>query len=144
MLKKLVTVLLMLVLILSTAYAAPLPEGSDDIPIEPQYTHISSISTSFGIDGSIASCYGDGESRYSDTITTVKFTLQRRPIGGTSWSSVCSWSDTQQGRNTAYVDRERYIVRGYDYRVYVQCTISDAEGVILETAGKYSSIVSHI
>lgn len=53
------------------------------------------------------------------------------------------WGATASGTATARVNQERAVSSGYDYRVFVKCTIKDADGAILETGSAYSNIVSY-
>jgi len=73
----------------------------------------------------------------------VKVTLQRRGTGTSTWAAVCSWSETQPGKTTAYVDEEESVSRGYDYRIYVKCTIKDSDDAVLESSGLYSRIIEY-
>lgn len=108
-----------------------------------KYVQVNHIHASLSIDNGIAKCYGKGQSRYTDTETVVKVTLQRRAIGTEKWSSICSWSGSELGRKVAEINEKKAINSGYDYRVYVSCTIRDSEGVIKETAGRYSLTISY-
>lgn len=108
-----------------------------------KYVQVNCIYASLSIDNGTAKCYGKGQGRYTDTETVVKVTLQRRAIGTEKWSSICSWSGSELGRKVAEINEKKAINSGYDYRVYVSCTIRDSEGVIKETAGKYSTTISY-
>lgn len=143
MLKKFVAVVLALSLSWLMPLAISIAEAGTRSHELMRYTHIAEISGSFDIESGIAECYGTGRSRYDDTTTTVKVTLQKRTIGTSQWSAVCSWSDTQSGRTVACVDEERSVSKGYDYRIYVKCTIKNSEGSVLETSGLYSRIISY-
>lgn len=143
MLKKLVAVVLVLSLTLLIPLTTSLAETAAKSTEQLRYTHIASISGTFDIESGKAECYGTGRSRYTDTTTTVKITLQRRATGASTWSAVCSWSDTQSGRTYACVDQEKSVSKGYDYRIYVKCTIKDSEGTVLETSGLYSRVISY-
>lgn len=141
--KRFIAVMLSLAivfLISLTAYAAETEEETVSLL---RYSHISGINGDFSINNGTANCFGSGQSRDSSSITVVKVTLQRRATGSTAWSYVCSWSDTQNGRVTAYVDETKSVSKGYDYRIYVKCTIKDSNGTALETSGLYSRIVSY-
>ncbi len=109
--------------------------------VETQYKHFDRISSGIAIESGIATCKGNAASKNLNGTTRIVLTLQKRAIGTTSWGNVCSWSDSAKGLATAKVDEKKAVSRGYDYRLRAKCTVSDSEGVILESATKYSSIV---
>ena len=133
--------IMMVVLLALTGTAAAQTEGGNIVL--PQYTHIARINKSFDVQDGKAQCYASGRSRYADTTTTIRVTLQRRAANETAWRYVCSWSDTQKGKAIAEVDAEKTVAQGYDYRIYIKCTIRDSEGGIKETGSTYSNIVTY-
>ena len=89
----------------------------------------------FGTDFSISS----NDSAEVDTISyniTLDMQLQRSSNGRT-WSTVRNWSSS--GTGSALLDKIYYVSPGYDYRLHVTATVSNASGCILETATKDSS-----
>ena len=108
-----------------------------------QYTHIDKMGGSFDIKNGTAICCGNGRSRYTDTSTTVRVSLQKRAVHSKEWIPVCSWSRTTTGNVTARVNEEKKISTGYAYRIYIKCIIKDREGIVLETDSRYSRIVSY-
>ena len=143
MLKKYVVFILVLLFIPLCLSATSLGEVNMESSVQPLYTHIRDFDGSFCINAGKAECYGTGRSQYTDTTTIVKVTLQKRTTGTTSWSSVCSWSDTKTGKSYATVSEEKSVTKGYDYRILIKCTITDSEGVIKETDSMYSRIISY-
>lgn len=108
--------------------------------VEPQYIYIKNIICRLEIDGDQAICEGQGRSGHAEGTTHILVTLQRRMIGSTKWSEVCHWKASAKGVVKAMVDEKKGVSSGYEYRLKVKCTVSDSEGVILETETKYSSI----
>lgn len=143
MLKRCITIFLALPLLLLLSLTTSLAESEEKNSVQPQYTHITSIDGRFDIQNGKAECYGAGRSRYTDTTTIVSVTLQRRVTGTTKWSTICSWNDTKSGKAYAFVDEEKTVSKGYDYRIYIKCTIKDSEGVIKETDGLYSRVITY-
>lgn len=135
--------MIVLVVTLWTGLHSGLAAQREDDAIEPQYTYVMRIGTDLSMENGTVRCYGVGRSRYAETETVVRVTLQKRVIGTTKWFKVCSWSSSESGVKSAVIDERETISRGYDYRVYVSCTIRDSEGVIKETAGKYSTTISY-
>lgn len=109
--------------------------------VSAAYTDIHMISASFDIQNGTASCFGTGKSRHNDSATTLTVTLQKSSFGSSSWSRVCSWSSTGQGTELVYVSSEKVVSSGYRYRIYVNCTVKDSSGNLLESAGIYSRVV---
>ena len=143
MLKKMTAVILALVLGLISCQAFALKTQKDDNAVEPQYTHITNMGGSFDIQNGTAECSGSGRSRYAETTTVVRVTLQKRATDSKVWTRVCSWTGTAEGKTTARVSEEKKVTAGYDYRICIKGTIKDAEGVIQETDSMYSRIVSY-
>lgn len=140
MYKKWIAIMMVMLLALTGTVAAQTEDGSI---VLPQYTHIARIKGTFSIRDGTAQCYAFGYSRYADTTTTIRVTLQKRSANDTAWRYVCSWSDTKTGKMIAEVDAEKAVVQGYNYRICVKCTIKDSEGVIKETDSMYSHIVTY-
>lgn len=135
--------MIVLVVTLWTGLHSGLAAQREDNAIEPQYTYVVYVNAHLYMENGTVRCYGIGRSRYAETETVVRVTLQKRVIGTTKWFKVCSWSSSESGVKSAVIDERETISRGYDYRVYVCCTIRDSEGVIKETAGKYSTTISY-
>ena len=143
MLKKMSIIILALVLGLFSYQAFAVAMQKDDSTVEPQYTHIATMGGSFDIKTGTAICCGTGRSRYAETTTVVKVTLQKRAANSKVWVPVCSWSETATGKETVRVNEEKIVSSGYDYRIYIKCTIKDSSGEVKETDGMYSRIVSY-
>lgn len=109
--------------------------------IDLQYTYVNRIFAGISVNSKTVTCVGYGTSKSVDGTTKIRMTLQKRAIGSSRWSEVCTWTTTAKGLTTVNLEKDKTVANGYDYRVKVKCTISDSEGVILETATKYSSIV---
>ena len=138
---KKVLALLLLVILLGTNSAVA--QQADRLIITPYYSHTFSIFAGLEINGGVATCSGSVTGRYGYTFTTAKVTLQKREVGSEDWEYVDSCSKTAAGRFTAQVEETKSVSSTYDYRVYVKGTITDSEGVILETTSKYSAIVRY-
>ncbi len=143
MMKRSATLIITIFLMLLCMSTTSLAEVYTDNSVHPLYTYITKIDGSFSIKNGKAECYGAGRSQYADTTTIVSVTLQKRTTDTTTWSSVCSWSDTQTGKSYAIVSEEKSISKGYDYRILVRCTIKDSEGVIRETDSMYSRVIPY-
>lgn len=107
---------------------------------EPQYTYVSTLQVSLSLDSGTASCSGKAKANHVNSKTEIRLALQKRIIGGTKWGEVCYWTASANGLATAMISKEKAVSSGSDYRLQLKCTISDAEGVILESVTKYSSI----
>lgn len=143
MLKKMTAIILALVFGLFSCQAIAAVTQKDDNIVELQYTHIAAVSGSFDIKDGKAFCHGSGRSRYAETTTVVSVTLQKRAANSKVWTSVRSWSETTTGTATARVNEEKEVSAGYDYRIYVKCTIKDSSGTVKEADSMYSRIISY-
>lgn len=143
MLKKMSSMMMVTVFVMLLCQTIALAAQRNENSVEPQYTHIAAITGSFDIKEGKALCYASGRSRYADTTTVVRITLQRRSSGTNTWAAVCSWSESAAGKETARVSKEKTVTKGYDYRIYIKCIIKDSEGVIKETDSMHSRIVSY-
>ena len=133
--RRIVSVLLLLCMLITTAYAA-VPIG-----IEPQYTHIFIISAALSSSGSTLNCSALGRAKTSNTTTKLKASLQERSSANDDWHTVISWTDTAQGLFTATIGETYTATSGCQYRLYVTCDINDADGNNLEHGWKYSHTV---
>ena len=138
---KKVLALLLFVILLGANNAVA--QQADRLSITPYYSHTFNIFAGSEINGGVATCCGTVTGRYNYTFTAIKVTLQKREVGSEDWEYVDSWSKTAAGRFTAQVEETESVSSTYDYRVYVKGTITDSEGVILETTSKYSAIVRY-
>lgn len=143
MLKKMTALVIALVFGLFSCQAVAEAMQKDDTSVELQYTHIAAISGSFDIRDGKALCFGSGRSRYTETTTVIYVALQRRTANSNVWMTVCSWSETASGKTTACVDEEKKVSTGYNYRIYIKCTIKDSSGAIKETDSMYSRVISY-
>lgn len=107
--------------------------------IEARYTYISTISCDISLSGNTISYtgIGNGSQTGTDTVLTVK--LQRRSSTGSTWTTVESHGATAHGRAFAGYSGTATAERGFEYRVYVLCTIYDANDVILESKSNTST-----
>ncbi len=134
--------MIVLVVTLGTGLHSGVAAQREDNPIAPQYTHILNIMADLKVVNGIADCYGNLRSRYTNTTITMRVALQKRVIGTKAWLSVCSWGSESE-KAFIEIEKQKAISSGYDYRVYVSCTIRDSKGVIKESAGIYSSTISY-
>ena len=134
--KMILSTLLILALLLPTHALAAKP-----ITVDPCYTYIYRISTGIVVEGNNVICEGSACTKTSSTTTTVKVTLQRRPVGNSTWVYVTSWTDTASGLLAAWVSESYPITSGNQYRLYTTATIKNSSGTTVEHAYIYSHIV---
>lgn len=133
-----------LTLVLVIGFCTVVPISAYAIPPvinHPNYQYVDIITTDFNIISGVAYCYGSARTNHSDTTTTIKVTLQKRVIGGSTWSPVTSWTNTANGYYSAIVDETKEVSSGYNYRLYVWVTIKDSDGNVLEGVPMYSQII---
>ncbi|MDO4357894.1 MAG: hypothetical protein Q4E13_15440 [Clostridia bacterium] len=111
--------------------------------IEPNYTSTEKVYATLTISGEKAKVDGESKGSLSDATTKLTVSLQRRPTGGSTWSTLATWTDQASGKAQAIVKKTYDVDRGNDYRVKAVSKIVNKEGVILETVTKYSGIKSY-
>lgn len=132
-----ILLLLALVVLAQTAVAEVKSE------IEPLYTSTKEVCANLTISGGKANVTGKARGIMSDTTTKLTVSLQRCPTGGSTWSTLATWTDQASGKARASVSETYGAVKGNDYRVKAVSKIVNKEGVILETVTKYSGIKSY-
>ena len=135
---KIIAVFAIFCMLIPTVFAYEAEEENSPLLRFSQLCH-------FGTDFSISSngsalCYSSAEVDTASYNITLDMQLQRSSNGRT-WSTVRNWSSS--GTGSALLDKIYYVSPGYDYRLHVTATVSNASGRILETATKDSSIVSY-
>ena len=138
--KKRTFVLLMAVVMVFTCFGSCFAEGANKYN-SMRYSYIARISGSISSTGSAVSFKGVGKSTSSDTVTEVRVTLRKRLQGGTNWSSAGTYYGNASGTNSCTVIDSAATQSGYEYSIYVQCTIRAADGTILEVGGTSSNTV---
>lgn len=131
---------LMLVLLMGgvfTAQAALAFEGT----IQPFYISTSTIDAKLVIESGKANCVGKVKPTSSTYSTSITVTLQRKVDG--AWRKFAAWTDSGKGLSGASVSESKVLEAGYDYRVFVSGTIKDADGTVLESPTKYSTVKSY-
>ena len=104
--------------------------------ISPMYEVISNIYISLDISSSgKASCYADVDTSpaYSCNLTVE---LQER--SGSSWTTIKTWTATDDGTGYTYVDSIWYVTPGA-YRLKVTAEITNSSGRLVEDPVEYSN-----
>ena len=116
-----------------------------DTPVDPvdpeEYQHIFTFTTGFSISSSGKSTSsGILNSWYSTDKIYMTVTLQKQLTSG-SWTYVTSWS----GTGTGYLSMEKnyYVVSGYNYRCVVRVSVYSSSGTYIEGDTSYSSVVHY-
>ena len=143
MLKKVASCLLVALLLAVMQGGFLQPAHAEGVVIVPYYTYLSLIGADLYPQGSRAACSGFATASTSNTKTKVAVSPQRRVSGGSTWSSITTWTDTANGQSLAYAEGAITMQTGYDYRVKVVGTITDAYGNVIEQITKYTSVTSY-
>jgi hypothetical protein len=113
-------------------------EPTDDLSIL-RYATIRSFTTALTIDkNGTAECSTKVQATSSSYTVNITMHLQQKD---SSWETIKTW-DTAEILN-ANLTETWYVISGYDYRIYVTASIVNSTGKELETATKYSNIVSY-
>lgn len=135
--KKIIAFLLTLVMVCSVA--APFAFAADE-GIQPHYTRI--VTFDIGLD--IAS--NDKSTSYSAVTSssrtdTIDLTMElQREVDG-EWETIKSWSTS--GLLSVSLDKDWYVLKGYDYQVLATADVYNANGVWQETVSEVSFVVHH-
>lgn len=136
--KKAIVLFLALIFTLSSltaTYADDVTEPADD-PIIEDYIDIYRITTSLGISGTTASCYGSAQSRVSTDSIHIWMYLQKQT--STGWATVASWY--KQNVRLVSLDKTKSGLSAGTYRVHVYIEIYDSNGNFVEYANAYSKL----
>lgn len=135
--KKLLAFLLTLVMVCSVA--APFAFAADE-GIQPHYTRI----LTFDIDLDINS--RDKSTSYSavtssDDTDTINLTMELQQKIDGEWETIKSWSSSSTW--VASMEKDWYVVKGYDYQVLSTAYVYNANGIWQETVSEVSFVVHH-
>ena len=136
--KKAIVLFLALIFTLSSltaTYADDVTEPADD-PIIEEYIDIYRITTSLGISGNTASCYGSAQSRVDTDSIHMWMYLQKQT--STGWTMVTSWY--KQNTRLVSLDNTKSGLSAGTYRVRLYIEVYDSNGNFVEYANAYSKL----
>lgn len=111
---------------------------ADDLSIL-RYETIRSFTTSLTIDkNGTAECSTKVQAASSSYTINITMCLQQKD---SAWETIKTW-DTA-GILDANLTKTWHVMSGYDYRIFVTASIVNSTGKELETATRYSSIISY-
>jgi polyferredoxin len=139
LLNRIISVVMALILCLFAPTAL-----ADSGDLQERYSYIGLIDCTLEINNGEAECIGRCKSLYSHTDTEVKLSLRRREEGSSTWTTIATWSGTQNGKMTVNIYKTKSVSRGYYYQLQARCTIKDSNGKVLESSNKYSTVVKYI
>ena len=130
----------MATLLLSFAFLSSYAQAET---VTPMYIGIDDIRVNLTISSSwTASCSAQVNSSSSSYNPSLTATLKKSP-DGIAWTYVASWSASGTYLTGAGLSNELPVSAGYQYKLFVTARIHNAAGVLIETAYKNSSAVSH-
>jgi len=142
-LKKMLSIILTAVFILSFASLASAMNNSTEISSEDlmqseKYVVAYDVRSQLSISNGIATCrYGiDPSPGYT---ATIRADLQRS--SGSSWSTIKSWSEPKASRHDK--TKTCSVVKGYSYRLYVFATVYDSKNKVVENITVISNTVRY-
>lgn len=138
--KNIITILLIVAIFSSFGSVFAADFDTPETPVNPdEYQHILAFSAGLSIgSGGKSTSSGILNSWYSTDKIYMTITLQKKPASG-SWSYVTSWS----GSGTGYLSMNKnyYVVPGYNYRCIVRVSVYSSSGTYIEGDTSYSNIV---
>jgi len=134
MLKKIVSLLLCVVILITMSFAASAQTNdaqltSDEVIIQPYWTYINSTTTVLAINSGLASCYGSILCYNTVDKISITLYLEKKGFLGLYWSTVTSWSQTVYD-TFAYMSKTYNLSSSGTYRVravYVAYSGSSSE-----------------
>lgn len=138
-LRKMLCVM-MVCLICMSGYVATATDLTDDDSISqvtPRYAGISTIVGNLDITSAgKAECYAEVY-LYSGYTATMTATLLFKQKNATTWTDLTSW--TKSGSGNFYIDKEHYIISGFDYCLEINIKVKDSKGNTVDDVTKYTS-----
>jgi hypothetical protein len=135
--KRFLTMCLALMLLCMCGTTGLAEKGNE---ITPFAAYVQNIVADVNVSLGTAKCSALMYANSSDTKTKLTMTLQCRESFGSSWLPMKSWSASASGKTAATLSKTLSVSRGYDYRVYARGTVTNSEGVVLDTASAYSKV----
>lgn len=139
--KKALSILLAIGLL---AVWTPVSLAATDQPtiISPFYLHIKVMSAGLAIDSSgRANCGATADCM--DKTVDVKLTMSLQQYKNNAWSTIKSWSITENGQYGLFMAEDYYVTSGYKYRVETNVKVYNLSGKLLEDQTMYSKEVSY-
>lgn len=123
---------------MASAAVKPVTPGGD--VAEPCYTGLSYGYASIKISSAgCSTCFGSMNLR--DGYTGNMTLYLQKSSDGTKWTSIKNWNTT--GSGTIVLDKIRYVVPGYQYRVYVDLKVYNSNNVLVDSIGLPSNVESY-
>lgn len=134
--KKSVAILLAVLLLLLSANVLAAPSTS-------RYKAILIFRSSLSISGS-GTAYCDASLWPSSTAYSASLTATlKKSADGITWTYVASWSASGSHTSSANISKTVSVSPGYQYKLFTTGRVYGADGTLLETAYKNSSMVSY-
>lgn len=138
--KRSLAFLLIIALLSGIGAAFAVDYDTPEDPVDPEeYQHIFTFSSGFTIgSGGKSTSVGILQSRYSTDKIYMTITLQKKLTSG-SWTYVTSWSGN--GTGVLGMQKNYYVVPGYNYRCVVRVSVYTSSGTYIEGDTSYSNVV---
>lgn len=135
--KKLISLFLIAFLLISTVspvYAAPPAETESTI--QPRWSYLDTVTAYLDINIlGVATCEGSATAR---ALVDVKVTVRLQQLTDTGWSTIKTWSATNEGCSSA--SGKYAVYSGYTYRTTVSAYVYDEDGNIIETGSASDTV----
>lgn len=138
--KKIISLLLSVVLLVAPLGVSSYAEANYDNLVAPCYDNLTSISAgiSEGVLGFV-NCTSNFLS-YETNKTFVMTCYLQRTDGQSGWVNYKSKTETYTGKGSYTISKSWFAPSGYAYRVYTKLQIKNSAGTIVETATKGSGV----
>lgn len=139
--KKTLTFLLAIILIVSAVAPAVYALDSGDEGIQPHYTRIVTFDIGLGIDSNGKSTsYSKVTSSYGTDKINLTMELQQKIDG--KWTTIKTWTNSGTF-SVSLDDKIWYVEEGYDYQTVATAYVYNSKGVWQETASATSFVEHH-
>lgn len=137
--KRIITLLLSIILVFSVMPPAALAVTEVNV-VQPRYFRISTLAIDFEISSSGKStCYCKVTTH--EPTDTAELTMELQRLEDTGWKTIKTW--TGSGTYIAYLNKNWYVVHGYDYQLKITAKIYDTDDTLLETQVDYSDPITY-
>lgn len=138
--KKLLCLVICFLLCLTTPVCALSSDEATNQLISPRYSYVAEFNLGLDISTSgKAHCFSSITLNNSLHSCTVKMVLQRND--GSGWEDVKNWSSS--GGQNVIVEKDWYVLSGYDYRVESTLKVYNANDRLIETLTEVSPVSSY-
>lgn len=109
--------------------------------IDGRFKKLGVIAPGIRANGNIAECWASASIFESGYTIEVTMSVESQKQGSSWWTTENTWSPVSS-HDTAGIESQWYMTKGYRYRVLAECDVYTNSGTFVESVSGYSSTVS--